>query len=441
MFELPRAQQIAALAAITLVVVITMTIVNFAVPDETPEVATVDPNATATPIPVLGRPRGVWNELAPTIRGAAGTKAPVPCPFIDERELEPNNFLSLTPALTFICDQQGQQARPVAAGRIVMIIRQAPLNSAKAELLANGDDGPWTRAATYGHFIAIDHGPLGDARNVTTIYAGLDAINSELKLGQLVDTSTNLGSLGARRINDELVNGMLSFELLSDDTRFGADPLRESPLSAAESAALADLLAPHISLPIETCTLPWGVPDLMVGAPRAYRSGTHNGLDFNCGTTNHDIIAAADGEVVFVVNDYVDAATSDRDAVLDNAALAVDTPFWTLAMLYGNAVVMAHDLDGVDGRVVTISAHMSSVDPDIVPGALIEAGTRLGSVGNRGTSAASAGRLENDPSIHLHWELHVNDRPVGYLADPFDTEPLYRQILCAATEVDTPPDC
>ncbi len=438
MSEFPRYQKIAALLAVSIVVIVTLAAISASGSNVDDDDTTAAANAEAEPInvPILERPRALWSDIAPTIRGAENTTSPVPCSYVDEREPEPNNFLSLTPALTFICDQRGLPARPIAPGRVVMIIDQPPLNSFKADLVSAGNDGPWLRAVSYGPFVVIDHGPLNGTANATSVYAALDSINPDLRLGQLVDTSTDLGVLSARMVNDTIVNGVLAFEFLSDDTRFGSDPLRDSPVSAAQSSALAAKLAPSFRLPAPTCTLPFGNNDLVVGAPREYRSGTHNGLDFNCGTVDHEIVASADGQVIFVVDDYVDAPTEDRNGVLANAAQAIDTPFWTLAMLYGNVVVMDHEIPGVDGHVVTISAHLSEVAENIVPGALIEAGTVLGQAGNRGTSTASAGVLDNDGSVHLHWELHVNDRPVGYLQDPVDTEPLYRQILCGASATD-----
>jgi murein DD-endopeptidase MepM/ murein hydrolase activator NlpD len=438
MSDFPRAQKLAALFAVTAVVVLTLIFVNVNGPDAefAAPVPTVDPNATPTAVPILENERKPWSAVASEIRGAADTVAPVPCPFIDERQRQDNNFLSLTPSLTFVCDVSGLEAMPIAPGRVVMRVTQAPLNSEKAALLANGKDGPWVRAAAYGTFVVVDHGSLNGVRNVTSVYAGLDSISPDLRIGQVVDPSTPLGRIGRLMINGELVEGVLPFELLTDDTRFGADPLRANPPPASAGAELATLLADRVQLPVTTCNLPFGNPDLNVGAPREYRSGTHNGLDFNCGTTDHAITAAADGEVLFVVDDYLDAAPDDRDAVLANAALAVDTPFWTLAMLYGRFVVVAHHLPegtpGSDDRIVTVYAHLSDIDPNIVTGRRITAGTLLGSVGNTGTSTAANGILEGHPSVHLHWELHVNDRPIGYLSDPAETEPLYRQMLCDA---------
>ena len=443
MSDFPRAQKIAALAIITLVVVVTLiaVAVNSSDGDQGAAAPTPDPNATPTAVPVLERPREHWQAIADSVRGASGTVAPVSCPFVDERERETNNFLSLTPALTFVCDIRGLEATPIAPGRVVMRVTQAPLNSFKADLVADSKDGPWIRAAAYGPFVAVDHGPINGVGNVTTIYAGLDSVNPDLQVGQLVDVGTPLGSLGARMINGNHVNGVLTFELLTDDTRFGSDPLREAPGPASASVGFANSLEDHVALPITTCNLPFGNPELLVGATRDYRSGIHNGLDFNCGTDDHLIKAAADGQVIFVVNDYVDATVEDREAVLENAASAIDTPFWTLAMLYGNFVVITHDAPGTNGRVASIYAHMSEIDEDILPGVLLTQGTLLGRVGNSGTSTAAEGTTNNDSSVHLHWELHVDDRPVGYLEETTETEPLYVQMLCSPGTLSAPSVC
>lgn len=443
MSEFPRTQKIAALVLITSVVVTTLIVVaardggNISgAADGIP----VDPNAEPTAVPILQRPRGDWQQIADSVRGAKGTSAPASCPFVDERAREANNFLSLTPALTFVCNEPGQAATSIAAGRVVMRVAQAPLNSFKADLIADDNDGPWLRAGAYGQFVVIDHGPLNGVSNVTSIYAGLDTITPDIQLGQLVERGAPLGSLGARMINDELVNGVLTFELITDDTRFGSDPVRQSPGPASDSPRLAALVEDVVSLPVTSCDVPFGNPNLVVGAPREYRSGIHNGLDFNCGTTDHVVRSAAAGQVIFVVNDYVNATPEDREAVLAQTVPAFDTPFWTLATLYGNFVVIDHALDA-GKRAVTIYAHLSDIDSQILPGALVDGGTPLGLVGNSGTSTAAAGITNNDGSVHLHWELHINDRPIGYLESPADTQPLYEQILCTPENPSTTVGC
>jgi len=429
--EFPRAQKIAALTVISLVVIVTLVVVAAYGGTSSGDAAdgTLPPGVEPTAVPVLERPRELWSSISGTVRGAQGTRAPVDCPFIDEREREPNNFLSLTPGLTFVCAEQGVAARPIAPGRVVMRVTQAPLNSFKSELIADGNDGPWLRAGAYGLFVVVDHGPLDGVSNVTSVYAGLDSIAEGLHVGQAVDVDTDLGTLGARMINDELVNGVLTFELITDDTRFGGDPVRQSPGPASDNPRLATLTQDVIGLPVTTCSVPFGNLGLVVGANREYRSGTHNGLDFNCITTDHVISSAGSGQVIFVVNDYVNPSTEEREAILAQTVPAFDTPFWTLASLYGNFVVIDHELpDG--SRAVTIYAHLSEVESDILPGVIVDGGTPIGYAGNSGTSTAAAGITDNDGSVHLHWELHVNDRPIGYLEAPEDTQPLYQQILC-----------
>lgn len=442
MSDFPRAQKIAALGLISSVVVITLIVLavqgggSGAEADSEP----IDPNATPTVVPIMAQPRQSWDVISAGVRGAADTVPPVGCPFVDERSRDTTSFLSLTPAITFICTEQGTVATPIAPGRVVMRVTQPPLNNFKADLLADGNDGPWLRASAYGPFVVIDHGPMNGVSNVTSVYAGLDSIDANLRIGQLVDTDTPLGLLGVRQINGELVNGVLTFELLADDTRFGGDPLRQAPASVNESAELAADAAQAMELPVTTCNVPFGNPNLLVGAARDYRSGTHNGLDFNCGTNDHLIRSASSGQVIFVVDDYIDAATEDRDAVLAQAEPAFDTPFWTLANLYGNFVVIDHQLPS-GRRAVTIYAHLSEVDPQIVTGVLVDGGTPLGRVGNSGTAAASEGITNNDGSVHLHWELHIDDRPIGYLEPPADTGPLYEGILCNPDRPSTTTGC
>jgi len=442
MSELPRVQTIIAMVVISCVVIATLIVVSTRGGDTSSIAAASDPDAPPTAVPVLSKPRETWSTIADSVRGARGTAAPVACPFVDERVREENNFLSLTPGLTFVCEQQGLQATPIAPGRVVMRVTQAPLNSFKANLIANEgqNDGPWLRAAAYGPFVVVDHGPINDVSNVTSIYSGLETIDDDLVVGQFVDTSTPLGSLGARMINDELVNGVLTFELLTDDTRFGGDPVRQDPVSVSQTPLLADAVESAISLPVTSCSMPFGNLNLLVGANREYRSGTHNGLDFNCGTTNHEVTSAAAGQIIFVVNDYVDSSVEDREAVLAQTVPAFDTPFWTLAYLYGNFVVVDHEMASGE-RVVTIYAHLSEVDSRVLPGLLVDGGTPLGFVGNTGTSAAAEGIANNHGSVHLHWELHVNDRPIGYLEDPADTQPFYEQILCTPDSPSTESGC
>ena len=100
-------------------------------------------------------------------------------------------------------------------------------------------------------------------------------------------------------------------------------------------------------------------------------------------------------------------------------------------MLYGNVVIIDHGELGDAGRVVTISAHLEAVDPEITLGGTVAKGQPLGEIGNRGTNASAQGlRGAADPSLHLHWELYVDGWYLGAgLPSPTVGE-LVRTALC-----------
>lgn len=134
------------------------------------------------------------------------------------------------------------------------------------------------------------------------------------------------------------------------------------------------------------------------------------------------------GRVLVAVGDYVDPTPAERSAVLSIAGETAGTPPWTLAMVYGNFVVLDHGvIDGV-GHVVSVSAHFDSLDDAITPGVMVEVGQRLGEIGNKGTNAASQG-TERPQSLHLHWELYVDDVYLGAGLGYSDTREIYRTLF------------
>ena len=72
---------------------------------------------------------------------------------------------------------------------------------------------------------------------------------------------------------------------------------------------------------------------------------------------------------------------------------------------YGNIVSLRHG-----NRVVTRYGHLASIDPNIVPGAGVGIGQRIGIEGSTGTSTG----------LHLHFQVEVNRTPVNpvrFMAD------------------------
>jgi len=98
-------------------------------------------------------------------------------------------------------------------------------------------------------------------------------------------------------------------------------------------------------------------------------------------------------------------------------------------------VVVDHgDIPGA-GRVVTISAHLEEVDPGITIGSTVSRGQRLGELGNRGTNASAQGiRGAADPSLHLHWELFIDNWYLGAGLDSVTTIEVMAIALCGAAE-------
>ncbi len=215
----------------------------------------------------------------------------------------------------------------------------------------------------------------------------------------------------------------------------GPDPtpvvvvLDQKPPTYEEALAVAAALAPHTIYPSE-CNSPLNNPDLMPNAPRAYRSGIHQGVDFQCFTLGRSAVAALDGRVVLAVGNYQDPDSDDRDELLDIAETLRATPPFTLLNLYGNYVVIDHGVFQFLGHVVTVYAHLHEVDPDIRVGERIQAGQRVGEIGNRGTHAAANGDFYVDP--HLHWEIHIDNLYLGAGLSAGQTREVYTTLFSEA---------
>ena len=205
--------------------------------------------------------------------------------------------------------------------------------------------------------------------------------------------------------------------------------LDQEPLSFESALAIAAGLAPQTNYPSD-CMSPLPRPDLLPNAPRAYRFGIHQGVDFLCFSRGRHAVAALDGRVVLAVGDYQDPDPDDRDELLDVASALEATPPFTLLSLYGNYVVIDHGVFPFVGHVVTLYAHLHEVDPDIRVGQTIRAGQRVGEIGNRGTHAAANGDFYEDP--HLHWELHIDNQFLGAGLNAEQTREVYTTLFSEA---------
>jgi len=166
-----------------------------------------------------------------------------------------------------------------------------------------------------------------------------------------------------------------------------------------------------LALPIEGAPLPTD-PSLLPNAPRDFRAGWHEGIDFPA-RTGTPVHAVAAGTILRVDREFADWDLDARNAALDQALQLGYTPATTLDRIRGRQVWIDH------GRgIVSRYAHLSSV-ADLTVGDVVEAGAIIGAVG-------SSGYPEGGP--HLHLEIRVG---TSYLGDGLVGEALLAAIGAA----------
>jgi len=162
-------------------------------------------------------------------------------------------------------------------------------------------------------------------------------------------------------------------------------------------------------------------------APRDYRSGTHRGIDFfaNWGTR---VRAVADGSVIRADHNYQEYPAEYRLGLLTASARVGHTPsdIFNNALL-GKAVFLDHGFKIVPGfRVISIYAHLSSIDTSITTGTFLKAGQNIGKTGNTGTRASTLGTKKE---AHLHWEMILQKgKDEIYLGQDISNPELYNML-------------
>jgi murein DD-endopeptidase MepM/ murein hydrolase activator NlpD len=166
---------------------------------------------------------------------------------------------------------------------------------------------------------------------------------------------------------------------------------------------------------------------LMPNAPRSYRNGVHEGLDFypasSCARVEHGtpVLAMYEGTVVRADFDYRDITPQQ---VQDLAALTAKQGFSdpvTLDIYRGRQVWVDHG-----NGVVTRYCHLSSITAGLRVGARVKAGDVLGGVGESGTPEfITAPGTE----MHLHAEVRIGDSFLGAGLAPDVVRGVYGQLF------------
>jgi murein DD-endopeptidase MepM/ murein hydrolase activator NlpD len=202
-------------------------------------------------------------------------------------------------------------------------------------------------------------------------------------------------------------------------------PLTEGNINSLPPDTISELLA-FLDSPIAGATI--GMTDgQLPGAPRPYRNGTHQGIDYYDGFSGVPIragtavLAAAEGRVVRIDHDYRELTPEQHAAFRRLSAQAPDTPAEALDRFRGRQVWLEHR-----GRVVTRYAHLESVENELTVGDRVYAGQPIGTAGNSGTSQAAAGSAGE---VHLHFEIWLNGFYLGEGLPPDDIRHILRGIL------------
>ena len=388
----------------------------------------------------------------------------------------------------FLCSTVGHPVVAVLGGQVVVaagdFIDPAPaeFNELLAVATALGDTPAYTNAMLSGSYVVVDHGIIEDVGHVVSLYAHLDGVDPGIRVGKRVDASQRLGGVGntgtragasGRRyeqlhlhwnfyVDDQYLGAGLSTaetrevyaELFKHATGTGAEPespgiettarrspgpaqpgtitpsgrkLLADPIPLEQARDAAERLAAGIVVPSDCQPVPLTWASELPNAPRPYRSGIHQGIDFGCPTLGHPVTAALGGRVVVTVGDFEDPTPLERNQLLDTASVIGATPPFTLVMLYGNHVVIDHGIiDGV-GHMVSLYAHLDALEPGLRAGLRVETGQPLGMIGNSGTNAGASGAVHDQ--LHLHWELHIDGQYLGIGLSYADTRAVYSALF------------
>ena len=179
-------------------------------------------------------------------------------------------------------------------------------------------------------------------------------------------------------------------------------------------------------LPCENIPLPKRHSRLP-NASRSYRNGTHRGIDFfaNWGT---NVRAVAPGTIIRSDHNYLEYPADFREQMLQACGNVGHTPSDIFNnVLLGKAVIIDHGFNLVPGfRTISIYAHLSSINEDIIGGTKVKSGQLIGKTGNTGTKQSTLGTRKE---AHLHWELILQkDKKEIYLGKDVPHKELYSML-------------
>ena len=168
-------------------------------------------------------------------------------------------------------------------------------------------------------------------------------------------------------------------------------------------------------------------PNLLPNAPREYRFGTHEGMDFyshdNCVLIPEgaEALAVKGGTVIRADHDFVEMTAAELNERLTLVETQGYTDDESLDTFRGRQVWVDHG-----GGIITRYAHLGGIPEVIQKGVNVSQGEVVGFVGDSGTPEAVT-----DPGIenHLHIEIRVGDSYLGAGLPEDQVRFLYEQVF------------
>jgi murein DD-endopeptidase MepM/ murein hydrolase activator NlpD len=165
---------------------------------------------------------------------------------------------------------------------------------------------------------------------------------------------------------------------------------------------------------------------LMPGAPREYRNGIHEGVDFydadNCVVIGleTEVLAAKAGTVVradLAYRDLTAAELAELEELVERGGSTSEVE----DAYRGRQVWIDHG-----GGIVTRYAHLGGIAEGIAIGTRVAQGDVIGYVGDSGTPESVT---EPDTQVHLHFEIRTGDGYLGQGLDANEVRALYERAF------------
>lgn len=190
----------------------------------------------------------------------------------------------------------------------------------------------------------------------------------------------------------------------------------------------------RLSPPIQDATFGLAQKHLP-GAPRDYRTGTHQGFDFFNGLSgrplaeDEPIVAVADGQVIRIDHAYDAPGEKKLSFYAETSASPGFVGEFALDQVRGRQVWIRHE----SGHVSRY-AHLSRVHPELQPGDPVAQGQPIGLMGNSGIPPTND---QPEPAPHLHFELWSADG-ARYLGEDLAPIDIHRTVAAIFSDTALP---